>query len=53
MLKNLLYRYVPKDLMDIPRRGFSIPIQKWLLELELCEWVEDLMDSEKIARREF
>ena len=51
VLKNLLYRYVPKDLMDIPKRGFSIPIQKWLLEPELREWAENLMDREKIVRQ--
>ena len=30
ILKQVLYDYVPKEIFDRPKRGFSIPLQKWL-----------------------
>ena len=30
LLKELLYDYVPKPLLDRPKWGFSIPLVKWL-----------------------
>lgn len=53
VLRNILYRYVPKELMDRPKKGFSIPIMKWLLEPQLREWAESLIDPSKIKRQGF
>lgn len=50
VLRDVLYRYVPKELMDRPKKGFSIPIQKWLKEPGLYEWARDLLDESKIRR---
>ncbi len=30
ILKDILNNYVPKELTDRPKKGFSVPIQKWL-----------------------
>ncbi len=30
LLKEVLYSYVPKELFDRPKKGFSIPLSKWL-----------------------
>ena len=30
--------------MERPKKGFSIPLQKWLREPELREWAESLID---------
>lgn len=43
ILRQILYKYVPKKLMDRPKQGFAIPLEEWLRgflrpELEaLCE----------------
>jgi len=31
LLRKILYKHVPKELIERPKQGFSIPIQKWLL----------------------
>ena len=31
LLRQVLYRYVPREMMERPKQGFSIPIQQWLL----------------------
>lgn len=50
VLRDVLYRYVPKELMDRPKKGFSVPISRWLKEPELYEWAQSLLDREKIRR---
>ncbi len=30
ILKEILYDYLPKDMFDRPKKGFSVPIRKWL-----------------------
>ena len=31
LLRQVLYRHVPKEMIERPKQGFSIPVQKWLL----------------------
>ena len=51
ILRDILYRYVPKELMDLPKRGFAIPVQKWLLEPELRAWAEGLISRDKLEKQ--
>lgn len=51
VLRDVLYRYVPKEMMDRPKKGFSIPIRRWLKEPELRAWAEELLAPEKIRRQ--
>lgn len=30
ILKALAYEFVPKDLLDRPKKGFAVPVEKWL-----------------------
>ena len=50
VLRDVLYRHVPRELMERPKKGFSIPIQKWLKEPELYAWAESLLKEDKIRR---
>ena len=44
VLRELLYRHVPRHLVDRPKMGFSIPLATWL-RVELRDWVEEKIAS--------
>ena len=50
VLRNVLYRHVPKELVDRPKKGFSIPIGKWLKSGDLRDWAESLIAEDKIRK---
>jgi asparagine synthase (glutamine-hydrolysing) len=49
VLKDVLYRYVPKEMMDRPKKGFAIPITDWLRNSKLKNWAEALLDRDTIC----
>lgn len=53
ILRDVLYRYVPKELMERPKKGFSIPLHRWLREPGLREWAEELLDEATLERQGF
>lgn len=48
-LRELLYRHVPKVLVERPKAGFGMPIDAWLRG-PLRDWAEELLDSARLAR---
>lgn len=50
LARKVLYKFVPKDLIERPKSGFAIPIGIWL-KSSLKDWAEDLLD-EKTMRNQ-
>ena len=49
ILKQILYDYIPKDIMNRPKWGFSIPLELWLKN-ELNYLVEKFLNKEAIEQ---
>ena len=42
MLRNVTYKYIPREIIDRPKMGFAIPLNEWLRG-PLRGWAEELM----------
>jgi asparagine synthase (glutamine-hydrolysing) len=49
LLRRVLYKRVPKHLVDRPKMGFALPVREWLAG-PLRDWVEHLISTRALAR---
>jgi asparagine synthase (glutamine-hydrolysing) len=47
-LRQILYKYVPKELIERPKAGFGIPVGVWLRG-PLREWAEAIVSPQRLA----
>lgn len=52
ILRRVLYRYVPRELIDRPKMGFGVPLEEWFRE-EWKEIIREYLDGHRIRRERF
>lgn len=52
ILRQVLDKYVPRELVERPKQGFSVPIDQWLRG-PLKDWASDLIDETRLNREGF
>ena len=51
ILKDILYDYLPKELFDRPKSGFTVPLKNWFRN-ELKEYVYETLSTENLSKIE-
>jgi asparagine synthase (glutamine-hydrolysing) len=50
VLRQILNKHLPKELIERPKMGFAMPLRQWLRH-ELKDWAHDLLTEDRIKKQ--
>jgi asparagine synthase (glutamine-hydrolysing) len=52
LLRQVLHRHVPRELIERPKMGFGVPVDRWM-RADLRDWAESLIGSVRMKQEGF
>ena len=51
LLRQIVYEYLPRELIDRPKMGFTVPLDGWLRS-DLSSWLADTLHPDQLRQRD-
>lgn len=48
ILKDILYRHVPREMLERPKKGFSVPIKDWMMSGPVADMAKDILADSRL-----
>jgi len=52
LLKKITHKYIPKEMLDRPKTGFSLPIYEWL-KTDLRDYLFHYINEEQLSKHNY
>ena len=49
ILKDILYKYVPEEMLNRPKKGFSVPIKDWMQNGPVADMARDILSDSRLV----